>query len=108
MGVIIMNKGCKYGTHRVIEPKGVLPQAALKICNDMNIFSNEMLIDVQAINIDSASFTQLEKEANGDVEKIKAKILEIVGQRGKNAKSCYRFRRNVNRNYSSNRRRFKG
>ncbi|MBL4937440.1 zinc-binding alcohol dehydrogenase family protein [Clostridium sp. YIM B02515] len=78
-----MNKGCKYGTHRVIEPKGVLPQAALKICNDMNIFSNEMLIDVQALNIDSASFTQLEQEANGDVEKIKAKILEIVGQRGK-------------------------
>jgi L-erythro-3,5-diaminohexanoate dehydrogenase len=76
-------RGCKYGTHRVIEPKGVLPQAALKICNDMNIYSNEMLIEVQALNIDSASFTQLEKEANGDVEKIKAKILEIVSERGK-------------------------
>jgi L-erythro-3,5-diaminohexanoate dehydrogenase len=78
-----MKKGCKFGTHRVMEPQGVLPQAALKICNDMEIYSNEMLIDVQALNIDSASFTQLEQEANGDVEKIKAKILEIVGQRGK-------------------------
>ncbi len=28
-----MIKGCKYGTHRVIEPKGVLPQPALKIDN---------------------------------------------------------------------------
>lgn len=79
----IMEKGCKYGTHRVIEPKGVLPQAAQRICNDMNIYSNEMLIDVIALNIDSASFTQLEQEAKGDTEKIKAKILEIVNERGK-------------------------
>lgn len=78
-----MERGCKYGTHRVIEPKGVLPQAALKICNDMNIKSNEILVDVIALNIDSASFTQLEQEAKGDVEIIKAKILEIVGERGK-------------------------
>lgn len=78
-----MKKGCKYGTHRVIEPKGVLPQPALKIDNDMEIYDNEILIDVQALNIDSASFTQIEEEAGHDVEKIKAKILEIVNQKGK-------------------------
>lgn len=78
-----MAKGCKYGTHRVIEPKGVLPQPALKIDNTMEIYDNEILIDVQALNIDSASFTQLYTEANHDVEKVKAKILEIVGERGK-------------------------
>lgn len=78
-----MKKGCKYGTHRVIEPKGVLPQPALKIDNDMNIYDNEILIDVQSLNIDSASFTQIADEAGHDVEKIKAKILEIVGERGK-------------------------
>ncbi|MDO4754516.1 MAG: L-erythro-3,5-diaminohexanoate dehydrogenase, partial [Bacillota bacterium] len=32
---------------------------------------------------DSASLTQIEEEAGHDVEKIKAKILEIVGERGK-------------------------
>lgn len=78
-----MTKGCKYGTHRVIEPKGVLTQAAYKIDNDMNIYSNEILVDVQALNIDSASFTQIEEEAHGDIEKIKEKILSIVGERGK-------------------------
>jgi L-erythro-3,5-diaminohexanoate dehydrogenase len=78
-----MNKGCKYGTHRVIEPKGVLPQPATKISNDMNIFDNEILIDVQALNIDSASFTQIEEAAGHDVSKIKAKILEIVASSGK-------------------------
>ena len=78
-----MIKGCKYGTHRVIEPQGVLPQPALKINNDMNIYANEILIDVMALNVDSASFTQIEEEAGHDVEKIKAKIKEIVGERGK-------------------------
>ena len=76
-------KGCKYGTHRVIEPAGVLPQPALKINNDMNIFDNEILIDVSALNIDSASFTQIEEEAGHDTKKIAEKILEIVGERGK-------------------------
>ena len=76
-----MKKGCKYGTHRVIEPAGVLPQPAKKISNDMEIFSNEILIDVIALNIDSASFTQIEEEAGHDVEKVKAKIKEIVAER---------------------------
>lgn len=76
-------KGCKYGTHRVIEPVGVLPQPALKINNDMNIFDNEILIDVSALNIDSASFTQIEEASGHDIEKIKEMILSIVAERGK-------------------------
>ena len=78
-----MKKGNKYGTHRVIEPEGALPQPALKISNDMEIFDNEILIDVDYLNIDSASFTQLKEEAKGDIEKVKAKIMEIVNERGK-------------------------
>ncbi|KKY02612.1 L-erythro-3,5-diaminohexanoate dehydrogenase [Paraclostridium benzoelyticum] len=75
-------RGCKYGTHRVIG-ENVLPQPAKKINNEMNIYDNEVLIDVQALNIDSASFTQIEEECNNDIEKIKAKILEIVEEKGK-------------------------
>jgi L-erythro-3,5-diaminohexanoate dehydrogenase len=78
-----MKKGNKYGTHRVIEPKGALPQTALKISNNMEIFDNEILIDVEYLNIDSASFTQLEEETKGDIEKIKVKIIKIVSERGK-------------------------
>ena len=78
-----MVKGNKYGTHRVIEPKGTLPQSAFKISNDTIIFDNEILINVDYLNIDSASFTQLKEEAGGDVKKIKFKILEIVQERGK-------------------------
>ena len=75
-------KVCKYGTHRVIEEK-VLPQAAKKINNDIDIYDNEILIDVDALNIDSASFTQIEEECNHDIDKIKEKILQIVKEKGK-------------------------
>ena len=79
-----MAMACKYGTHRVIEPQGVLPQPARKINNDFStVYDNEILVDVSALNIDSASFTQIEEEAGHDVEKIKAKIMEIVNERGK-------------------------
>lgn len=77
-------KGNKYGTHRVISPKGVLTQAAEKIDNSFDkIYSNEIVCDVASLNIDSASFTQIKNECGNDVEKIKQKILEIVGSRGK-------------------------
>ncbi|MCL2413068.1 MAG: zinc-binding dehydrogenase [Bacteroidales bacterium] len=79
-----MKQGSKYGLHRVIEPKGVLPQPANKICNNMDeIFDNEILIDVQTLNIDSASFTQIKEQANGDKEKIAEIMQEIVETQGK-------------------------
>lgn len=78
-----MKKGCPYGTHRVIEPVGALPQPARKIDNNMEIFDNEILIDVQTLNIDSASFTQIKEQAEGDIEKIKEIMLSIVADRGK-------------------------
>jgi len=79
-----MKKGNKYGTHRVIEPKGVLPQPAVKVDNDFTeIYDNEILVDVDILNIDSASFTQIKEQAGGDTEKIKEIILEIVSKQGK-------------------------
>ena len=77
-------KGNKYGTHRVIEPKGVLTQAAWKIDNDMSKhYSNEIICDVTSLNIDSASFTQISEVCGGDEKKIGDMILSIVGERGK-------------------------
>lgn len=70
-------KTCKYGTNRVIEPKGVLPQAAIKIDNTMDIYENEILIDVITLNIDSASFTQIKKACEYDVKKMEEMILDI-------------------------------
>ena len=80
----MQKKGNKYGTHRVISPKGVLPQPADKIDNNMDeIYDNEILIDVQTLNIDSASFTQIEEQAGGDKAKIAEIMMGIVEKQGK-------------------------
>ncbi|MDR0295970.1 MAG: zinc-binding dehydrogenase [Prevotellaceae bacterium] len=80
----MQKKGNKYGTHRVIEPKGVLPQPADKIDNNMDeIYDNEILIDVKTLNVDSASFTDIKARAGGDHEKIKEIMFSIVEKQGK-------------------------
>ncbi|MBI9097940.1 MAG: zinc-binding dehydrogenase [Spirochaetaceae bacterium] len=77
-------QGNPYGCHRVLKPAGVLPQPALKISNDMNrIWDNEILVDVDILNIDSASFTQIKEQAGGDSGKIGEIILSIIERAGK-------------------------
>ena len=90
-----MKKGCPYGTHRVISPKGVLPQPADVIDNTMEIYDNEVLIDVKTLNVDSASFTEIvRRSCDGkkpadienspeDQEKVKKTMLDIVAKAGK-------------------------
>jgi L-erythro-3,5-diaminohexanoate dehydrogenase len=78
-----MKHGSPYGTHRVLEPLGVLPQPAWKIDNTMVICDNELLIDVSALNIDSASFTQIKTATGADPAKVATMMLDIVAQRGK-------------------------
>jgi len=78
-----MTKGCPFGTHRVIEPRGTMPQAAIKIDNTMEIKNNEVLIDVMTLNIDSASFTQIKEVCDKDSSKMETMITKIVEERGK-------------------------
>ena len=78
-----MKKGCPYGTHRVLEPQGVLPQPSKRIDNTMEIYDNEVLIDVQTLNIDAASFTQIKEQAEGNRERISEIMKGIVAERGK-------------------------
>jgi len=61
----------------------VLPQPAWKIDNTMSIFDNEILVDVERLNIDAASFTEIKKRANYDDVTIRRIILDLVAERGK-------------------------
>ncbi len=78
-----MKRGCPYGSHRVIEPAGGLPQAAWKIDNTPQIYSNEILIDVTRLNIDAASFTQIKRETQENTAQASQMMLDIVRKRGK-------------------------
>jgi len=89
--------GCPYGTHRVLEPQGVLPQAAWRVDPADEIYDNEILVDVHTLNIDAASFKQLVEAARKDFrekgkpqpsrleleEAVAASIMDIVARRGK-------------------------
>ncbi|QGN48850.1 zinc-binding alcohol dehydrogenase [Micromonospora sp. WMMC415] len=71
------------GLHRVLEPAGVLPQAAWRLDASPQIAPNEVRIRVQRLNLDAASFRQLSEKHGGDGEKVRAEVLEIVSTRGK-------------------------
>jgi L-erythro-3,5-diaminohexanoate dehydrogenase len=71
------------GVHRVLEPAGVLPQAALRVDPDPAIGPDEVRIAVQRLNLDAASYRQLSESCGGDGEAVRAAVLEIVRARGK-------------------------
>lgn len=73
----------RFGRHRVVSPKGVLPQQAEKLNPALPLYSGELLIDVQALNVDSASFHQIKGECGSDSARMKAHIEGLVERRGK-------------------------
>jgi L-erythro-3,5-diaminohexanoate dehydrogenase len=53
-------KGDRFGAHRVLVPRGALPQAAERVDNDFSrVFDTEILLDVDTLNLDAASFRQM-------------------------------------------------
>ncbi|HEY3000713.1 MAG TPA: L-erythro-3,5-diaminohexanoate dehydrogenase [Kribbellaceae bacterium] len=75
--------GSPVGLHRVLEPAGVLPQAAERLDDRPELWPDEIRIAVERLNLDAASYRQLEQAHSGDGDKIRAAVLDIVSARGK-------------------------
>ena len=71
------------GLHRVIEPSGVLPQAAWRLDASPAIAADEVRIRVDRLNLDAASYRQLREAYSGDPDKIRQAVLDIITTRGK-------------------------
>jgi L-erythro-3,5-diaminohexanoate dehydrogenase len=71
------------GLHRVLEPAGVLPQAAYRLDNSPEIHPTEVRVAVERLNLDAASFRQLRDKHGGDGGAVRAEVLQIVASRGK-------------------------
>ena len=71
------------GLHRVLEPSGVLPQAAWRLDASPELVSGELRVRVSRLNLDAASFRQLSDKHGGDGDAVRAEVLEIIGTRGK-------------------------
>jgi L-erythro-3,5-diaminohexanoate dehydrogenase len=72
-----------YGLDRVVGEPGVLPQRAQRLDPSLPIRPDEMLIDVESLNVDAASFRQIKESCGGQQEAVVARIQEIVRERGK-------------------------
>jgi L-erythro-3,5-diaminohexanoate dehydrogenase len=83
--------GDPFGTHRALEPRGSLPQPANRVDNDFTrLFDGELLLQVETLNVDAASFRQMEEAAGGvgragaDTDSAVARAVEeTVRARGK-------------------------
>ena len=75
--------GSALGLHRVLEPAGVLPQAAWRLDPDPVIGPDEVRIQVDRLNLDAASYRQLRESSGGSAEAMRAAVLAIVAGRGK-------------------------
>jgi L-erythro-3,5-diaminohexanoate dehydrogenase len=71
------------GLHRVLEPAGVLPQAAQRLDTRRELWPDEVRVRVERLNLDAASFRQLERKHGGDGEAVRAEVLDIIRSRGK-------------------------
>jgi L-erythro-3,5-diaminohexanoate dehydrogenase len=67
----------------VLEPPGVLPQAALRLDPDPAIGPDEVRIAVERLTLDAASFRQLAESCRGDGDAVRAAVLAVVATRGK-------------------------
>lgn len=76
------------GLHRVLDPGVVLPQAAERLDTTSTLHSDEVRVHVERLNLDAASFRQLERthttpDGEPDGAAIRAAVLDIVRSRGK-------------------------
>ncbi|WP_372733719.1 L-erythro-3,5-diaminohexanoate dehydrogenase [Nocardioides sp.] len=71
------------GLHRVVDRPVVLPQAAARLDTRRELWPDEVRVRVERLNLDAASFRQLERAHGGVGEAIRAEVLEIVKARGK-------------------------
>jgi L-erythro-3,5-diaminohexanoate dehydrogenase len=73
----------RYGLHRVVGESGCFPQPAWRLDPDPRISDAEVLIDVERLNLDSASFRQIAEANDRDPERVAQTIQRIVEERGK-------------------------
>jgi L-erythro-3,5-diaminohexanoate dehydrogenase len=76
--------GDPLGTHRVLAPTGALPQPAETLdAGGETVYETEIVVAVETLNVDAASFRQMEEASGGDLEAVGRLVLATVRRRGK-------------------------
>ncbi len=83
MSTVDHRVGDPVGLHRVVAPAGVLPQAAERLDTRRELWPDEVRVRVERLNLDAASYRQLERKHGGNGDRVRAEVLAIVAARGK-------------------------
>ena len=78
-----LRAGDPTGLHRVLDDAVVLPQAAERLDTRAQLWPDEVRVRVERLNLDAASFRQLEGKHRHDGAAVRAEVLDIVASRGK-------------------------
>ena len=78
-----MKKMKHFGVKRVLEPKGAIPVTAWKIDNTGTVGQGEIRVRLETLHIEWDNFCQICSYCGYDDTRIKARIMQIVEQRGK-------------------------
>jgi L-erythro-3,5-diaminohexanoate dehydrogenase len=73
----------RLGADRVVHPAGALPQPAERLDASGPVLPGEVEVAVERLCLDSTSHRDLRERADGDPDRMVARILEIVAARGK-------------------------
>jgi L-erythro-3,5-diaminohexanoate dehydrogenase len=79
----VARTGDPTGLHRVLDDVVVLPQAARRLDTRRELWPDEVRVRVETLNLDAASFRQLESEHDADGDAVRRAVLQIVAERGK-------------------------
>jgi L-erythro-3,5-diaminohexanoate dehydrogenase len=82
-GALLEDVREQLGADRVTEPRGALPQPAARLDPSGPVRPHEFEVAVERLCLDSTSHRNLHERADGDRERMAARIGEIVESRGK-------------------------
>jgi L-erythro-3,5-diaminohexanoate dehydrogenase len=75
------------GLHRVLDDAVVLPQAAQRLDTRRELWPDEVRVRVETLNLDAASYRQLEQkhtvDGRADGDAVRREVLDIIASRGK-------------------------
>jgi L-erythro-3,5-diaminohexanoate dehydrogenase len=73
----------RLGADRVVHPAGALPQPARRLDPSGPVRPGEVEVAVERLSLDSTSHRNLRERADGDADRMVARVLDIVAARGK-------------------------
>ena len=72
----------EFGMNRVLEPKGAVATTAWKLDNQQETVPKEIRVRLEMVHLEWGNFNQICSYCGYDETRIKARIMQIINERG--------------------------